>query len=112
VTVGAKERRKGKCFELEVRKVMHDFGFPVERNLEYREGVGWDLECEDPEAPANIRVQCKRRARIAFLTEVEESFGKGPDKWFKFWALRQDRGRTMAVLPLEDLLEVLQHGSF
>jgi hypothetical protein len=105
--VGAKERRKGHVFEREVAKTLREAGFEAERILEYAEGVGWDVSArsEDPEVQLNLFVQCKRRKRIALLSEIEGGVSTEA-RWF--WAVRQDRGQAYAVTSLEQMVELLQ----
>lgn len=106
--MGAKERRRGIDFEREVGRILREFGFPVERILEYREGAGWDLESSSPKAGLHIKIQCKRRKRIALFTEMEESMREDDGKC-GFWVLKQDQGYPMATLPLHDFLHILEH---
>jgi len=102
--MGARERRCGHDLERAVAKTLSDYGFPARRIIEYQEGKGWDVETT---SPPSIKVQVKQRKVISWIKEVDESCRAAKPSQMLFWVLRQSRGRSMAVLPLEVLCELL-----
>lgn len=102
--MGKLSRDKGARFERELVNDFKDRGLAAQRvplsgATEYAKG--------DVEVTANFagnqlfRGECKRRAALPkFLTENLE----GND----FLALREDRGKTLIVLPLDTFMDLLQ----
>jgi hypothetical protein len=102
---GARSRRKGIGFERElVRRFAEVFGPErVRRGLQYRDGA----ECADVVAPG-LWIESKRgkrtNPRAALAQAFEASAGKG------VWPVavcKDDRERAMAVLYLDDFLDLL-----
>jgi len=97
----AKNKIRGNALEREVVKMARERGFNAERAW----GSDGKSLGEHSEVDVRIRnfntykIQCKRVKRLAkYLT---------PSEHVDFQVVREDRGKAMAVIPLDNLLKML-----
>lgn len=103
------QRRKGHDFEREIARDFQKIGFPdARRHLEYhsRDANGVDLQGTGPYA-----VQVKRHKQYAPITAIEEIATLGNIGLRPLLITKADNKPTMAVLPWEDLKELIKKGT-
>tara|TARA_B100000809_G_scaffold236178_1_gene255014 strand:- start:42 stop:365 length:324 start_codon:yes stop_codon:yes gene_type:complete len=97
--MGAKERRKGATYELEIA---HKFGTERVGSRGKEDHIHSDVEHE------SFYIQCKRRASIASYkwwtktSEFAKTVGKIP-----IVVMREDRGENFVMISLDDFLELV-----
>jgi len=98
-------RRKGARFENEIARRLKDAtGHSFKRNLnQYREQDGKDLETDLP-----LIIQAKHRRFIDVQKALGEAEGEVKKGEMPVAILRWHKGKTVAVLNLDDFLDLLR----
>ena len=103
---GATSRNKGHAFERKIARMFREAGFPnAQRQLEYQEGKGVDLQ-----NTGRYLVQCKRGKQYAPITKIEEVYSSldKNNNHIPVLITKADRKEVMAVIPLDHFLEICE----
>lgn len=101
-------RAKGHSFEREIAAEFRELGFKDAKTTRAARGGDWSQSDNgiDLVGTGKYAVQCKRLANYASVNTIEEVQGSSP------LLLTKANGKpTMAVLPWEDLKELIRQGS-
>lgn len=97
-------KRKGKAGELELAHYLTDHGHPARRGQQFRGGSDSpDVIC--PSLPVHFEAKRTERLRIheAMTQAIDEAGDRVP-----VVAYRRNRSEWLAILRLDDLLELMQ----
>lgn len=100
-------RQRGHSFEREVANIFKANGFPkAKRKLEYQkdECIGIDLQGTEPFA-----IQIKRNKGYAPVNKIFEIDENSMKRYIPLLITKADNQPIMAVLPLADLLSIIQN---
>lgn len=104
--MGAKSRRKGAQFEREVAALAREHGFGDAIRAAPLQAAGYADRFADVIGAGRLRIECKRRARGSLAEGRAHVEAEAPAGWVNVAACRDDRGETLAVLRLVDLLNL------
>jgi len=104
--MGKSQRTKGHQFEREIARMFREIGFPdARRQLEYHED---DAQGVDIQGTGEFKIQCKRHKKYVPVNKIEEIQNLSEHET-PILITKADRKEAMAVLPLKDLLELINY---
>jgi len=102
-------RSKGKRGELDFAHYLADRGMPARRGQQFRGGEGSpDVVCE---ALPQVHFEVKFTERTDMYAWIEQALADGGEGKYHVVAHRKTRGEWLAILPMEELLTLLENGS-
>lgn len=100
-----KSRTKGHSFEREVAILLRKVYPEAQRNLEYQENMAYGV---DLVGTGHYRIQCKRLKRYPSINTIQEVKCDEDLGDIPVLVAKADRGRIMAVIPLEALIWLME----